>query len=326
MAEESSNEYTPLDLSMKNEAAPSTSLDGTQGASSTLGAYRTNADDALRYQGKTHHTPMTDETCSVDGVTNNGSTRCQHLGSIRSIDNVRPSTSRAGMEEASAKFEDSATNATGTRGREQQVLCGASGKVFSRRDTSHGQPNEITDRTAPMFRARDRLPVKKSNHKCVICGKLLSRNTTLNAHYRVHTGESSYKCKICHKIFAHRGSFHWHQKIHTGVKPFICQICTKPFKSKWELTRHLGSHSSDRPFVCEICNLSFKRRSHLRSHQRIHEGKMLYECKQCGFRSSKKENQDSHLCENIICHLCGGSFTDESQLIAHLVTHRGGQS
>nr|XP_054920588.1 uncharacterized protein LOC126517805 [Dermacentor andersoni] len=154
MAEESSNEYTPLDLSMKNEAAPSTSRDGTQGASSTLGAYRTNADDALRYQGKTHHTPMTDETCSVDGVTDNGSTRCQHLGSIRSIDNVRPSTSRAGMEEASAKFEDSATNATGTRGREQQVLCGASGKVFSRRDTSHGQPNEITDRTAPMLRAQ----------------------------------------------------------------------------------------------------------------------------------------------------------------------------
>ncbi|XP_054920300.1 uncharacterized protein [Dermacentor andersoni] len=155
MAEESSNEYTPLDLSIKGKATTSTSRDGTQDASTTLGAYRTISDDALRYPGNTQHTPTTDETCNVDGATENGSTSYQHLGFIGNIDNARPSTSRTGMEEASASFEDGATNATETGGREQQLSCGASRKVSSRRDASHGQPNERTGGTAPMFRARD---------------------------------------------------------------------------------------------------------------------------------------------------------------------------
>ncbi|XP_072141367.1 uncharacterized protein [Dermacentor andersoni] len=68
MAEESSNEYMPLDLSMKGKATPSTSSDCSQGASSTLGAYRTISDDALHYPGNTQHTPTTDETCNVDGM------------------------------------------------------------------------------------------------------------------------------------------------------------------------------------------------------------------------------------------------------------------
>nr|XP_054920642.1 uncharacterized protein LOC129381640 [Dermacentor andersoni] len=109
MAEDSSNEFTPLDLSMKDKTTPSASRDGTHDASSTLGAYTTISDDALQYQRNTQHPPMTEETCNIDGATENGSTGCQPLGSTRDIDNVRPSTSRAGMEEASASFEDGAT-------------------------------------------------------------------------------------------------------------------------------------------------------------------------------------------------------------------------
>ncbi|XP_070382181.1 uncharacterized protein [Dermacentor albipictus] len=110
MAEESSDECTPIDLSMKAEATPSTSRDGTQGASCPSGYYTTVWDNALRYQRNTQHTPMRDETCNVDGVTDNGSTICQTLWSIRSIDNAMPGTSRSGMEEASGHFEDGATS------------------------------------------------------------------------------------------------------------------------------------------------------------------------------------------------------------------------
>nr|XP_054920655.1 zinc finger protein 26-like [Dermacentor andersoni] len=299
MAEESSDECTPLDLSMKDEATSSTRRDGTQGASSTLGAYITYAGDALRYQGNTQHTPMTDETCNVDGVTDNGSTRCQYLGSIRSIDNVRPSTSRAGMEDLSAKSEDGATNATGTGERGQQLSGGVRGKVSSRRDTSHGQPTKHIGGTGPMFRTRDQSSVKKSNHECEICGKLLSRASSLTAHYRVHTREKPYKCEICEKYFRYKTNFRKHQRIHTGVKPHICQICTKPFKSTWELNSHLVSHSNDRPLVCDICNVCFKRNSHLRRHrQSCHVGKIPYECKQCGFGFAKQENLDAHLCHD----------------------------
>ncbi|XP_065308628.2 uncharacterized protein [Dermacentor albipictus] len=118
---------------MKGEGTPSTSRDGTQGASSTLGAYRTIADDALRKQGNTEHTPMTDETCNVDGAPDNGNRSCQPLGSIRSIDNVRPSTSRAGMEEASANFEDGGTISESTmvhQEKTQYQLAESTSTVF----------------------------------------------------------------------------------------------------------------------------------------------------------------------------------------------------
>ncbi|XP_070382266.1 transcription factor che-1-like [Dermacentor albipictus] len=274
MAEESSNECMPLDLSMKAEATQRTSRDGTQGASSTLGAYRTISDDALRYPGNTQHTPTTNEICNVDGVAENGSTSHQRLGFIGNIDHARPSTSRAGMEEASASFEDGAMNATEAGGREQQVSCDASRKVSSRRDASHGTPHERTGGTAPMFRARDRSPVDKSNHKCETCGKLLSSAATLTVHHRTHTGERPYKCEICHKLFARSDSFHSHQLIHTGLKPHICQYFTRPFKRKADLKAHLMSHSDDRPFICDICNQSFKYNSSLSRHRkRIQEGK-----------------------------------------------------
>nr|XP_054920160.1 zinc finger and BTB domain-containing protein 49-like [Dermacentor andersoni] len=240
MAEESSNECTPLDLSMKTEATQRTSRDGTQRASSTLGAYRTISDDALRYPENTHHTPTTDETCNDDGVSDNGRTSFQTRGSIRSIDKAMPSTSRAGVDEASATFEGTATNAPGTGGMKEQGSCSVRASVQS--------------------------SAKKPKHKCETCGKFL-RAANLSAHYRTHTGERPFKCEICAKSFAHRSNLRDHERIHTGLKPHICQICTKPFKSKTELNNHLKSHSNDRPFVCDICNRSFKHKRHLQRHR-----------------------------------------------------------
>nr|XP_054920761.1 zinc finger protein 271-like [Dermacentor andersoni] len=284
MAEESSNECMPLDLSLKDKATPSTSRDGTQGTSSTLGPYTTTSDDALRDQRNTQPRPLTDGICNVDGVTDNGSRSFQPLWSIRSIDNIRPSTSRAGMEEASANFEDGATNATGTGEREQRVSCGVSGKVSSRQDISHGQSNEHTGDTAPTFRARDLSSVKRSSHKCETCGKLLSRGYGLIAHYRTHTRERPYKCAMCEKSFADKSNFRRHLQIHTDLKPHICQNCTKQFKLKEDLKSHLKTHSNDRPCVCDICNLSYKRRSDLLRHRKeVHEGKMAYNASSVDF-------------------------------------------
>ncbi|XP_072141781.1 uncharacterized protein [Dermacentor andersoni] len=170
MAEESSNEYTPLDLSMKGKATPSTSRDGTQDASSTLGAYNTISEDALRYQGNRQHTPTTDETCSVDGVTDNGGTSWQPLASISNIDKAMPSTYRAGMEQASANSEDSVTNASGTGEGEQQEACVVSGKVASRQDALPGHANGHTGDKALISKEWDQSSVKELNRNCETYG------------------------------------------------------------------------------------------------------------------------------------------------------------
>ncbi|XP_065303941.1 uncharacterized protein [Dermacentor albipictus] len=108
MAEERSNEYTPLDLSIKDKATRSTSRDGTQDASTTVGAFTTISDDAWPYQWITPRRPITDRTYNLDGVTENASTRSLLLGSSTSIDHRRPSTSRPGIEQATSILKDGA--------------------------------------------------------------------------------------------------------------------------------------------------------------------------------------------------------------------------
>ncbi|XP_049514248.1 uncharacterized protein LOC125941299 [Dermacentor silvarum] len=108
MAEERSNGYTPPAFSSTDEATPSTSRDNTQGASSTLGAYRTISDGPCPYQWNTQRGPIRDGTYSVDGASDNGRTGSLLQRSSTSIDNARPSTSRAGMAEAPALLEDGA--------------------------------------------------------------------------------------------------------------------------------------------------------------------------------------------------------------------------
>ncbi|XP_070382134.1 uncharacterized protein [Dermacentor albipictus] len=269
MAEESNNGNTPPAFTFGEEATPSTSQEFFEGTLCTPDYCATICDDSFEDQWILFDS-LND---SKDGtghahVTESGNTSSPPMASSSSINHAQPSTSRAGMEEASAIPENIARNATGTGEREPRVSSGVSGKVSSRRGTSHGNPLKHTGDRTPTLRARDRSSVKMSGHKCEKCGKLLSRADSLPAHYRTHTSERPYKCEICKKSFAHRGSFHKHQQIHTGVKPHICQICTKPFKNKVDLNSHLKSHSSDRPFVCDICNRSYKWKRDLQRHRK----------------------------------------------------------
>ncbi|XP_072141273.1 uncharacterized protein [Dermacentor andersoni] len=109
MADERSYEYTPPEFSMADETTSSTSCGGTPGASSALDAYNTIPDDAWKYPWNTQPMPITDGTYSVEGDAENGMTSYQELGCVSSIENARPSTIRAGMDAASANFEDGAT-------------------------------------------------------------------------------------------------------------------------------------------------------------------------------------------------------------------------
>ncbi|XP_054920261.2 uncharacterized protein [Dermacentor andersoni] len=306
MAEESSNEYTPLDLSMKAKATPSTSRDGTQDASSTLGAYTTISDEGVRYQRNTPHTPMTDEISNVDGAAENGSRSCRHLGSIKSIDNPRPSTSRAGMEEAAANSEDGTPNTRGTRGREQRGLCGVCGNLSSRRDALYGHTKEHVDDRANICKACGQAYVKKSEfvehcgnhtdkkHKCETCGKQFCRADYLTEHYRTHTNERPYKCQICNKSFRRSSHLENHKRTHTGEKPYICKTCGKSFTQVAHLRKHEHAHAEGKCCVCQKCSKSFKNKDTLKRHVDS----------QCGNNA-------------LVCEICNRSFLNNSNLRRH---------
>nr|XP_054920368.1 zinc finger protein 22-like [Dermacentor andersoni] len=282
MAEERSNDCMPLDLSMKGKATPSTSSDRTQGASSTLGAYNTISDDALRYQGNRPHTPTTDETCSVDGVTDNGSTSCQPLKSFRNIDEAMTSTYRAGMEEASANSEEGVTNAPRTGRRGQRELCAVCGNFSSKREALHGYAKERTDDAAHICKACDQSSVKVSkfvehcrnrtdkNHKCETCGKEFNRAYHLVRHYRTHTDERPYKCKTCDKSFRQSHHLDYHERTHTDERPYQCQVCNKSFRQSCHLDDHKRQHTGEKPYICRSCGKSYTRAANLRKHEHAH--------------------------------------------------------
>ncbi|XP_075557414.1 uncharacterized protein LOC142589515 [Dermacentor variabilis] len=337
MAEESSNEYTPLDLSMKGEATPSTSRDGTQGVSSTLGAYKTISDLYRTLQCIRRHSR---KAKSLRCVTDNGSSSCQHLGSIRSSDKAVPSPICAGMEVASANFGGGAPNAPGTAGTKQRGLCGVCGNVYSRSDALQGHAEAPTDDTAHICKACDQLSVKRSKfvdhcrnridkkHKCKTCGKEFHWASHLAVHYRTHTDERPYKCETCGKQFHRADHLAVHYCTHTDERPYKCETCGKQFNRAHHLDDHRRTHTNERPHKCQICNKSFRRSTHLDGHNRTHTGERPYKCQVCHKSFRQSNHLDAHYRTHTDerpykCKICDQSFRQSHHLNIHKRTHTG---
>ncbi|XP_070382035.1 uncharacterized protein [Dermacentor albipictus] len=213
---------------------------------------------------------------TVYGVSCSRSTTYLHLGSSSSIDHTQPSTSRAGMVEASAILEYGARNATGIGGRGQQELSGVSGNFSSRRDTLYGHDNQYTGGTALICKASDQSSVKQSefvercrnrtaeNHKFESCGKLFHRADHLDGHKRPHTEERPCKCEICDKLFRTSYQLNNHKLTHTGKKPYTCETCGKSFVRMAGLHRHQHTHTDEGPHVCHKCTATFKTKQNLK--------------------------------------------------------------
>jgi hypothetical protein len=85
----------------------------------------------------------------------------------------------------------------------------------------------------------------RKKHACDICGKLLTRSTTLRDHQKIHSGEKPHECKICAKAFARRPDVLQHEKTHGAARTFVCGLpgtshatCQARFLRKRDLERH----------------------------------------------------------------------------------------
>ncbi|XP_072144210.1 uncharacterized protein [Dermacentor andersoni] len=273
-------------------------------------------------------------------VTESGITSSLPMVSSSSVNHAQPSTSRAGMEEATAVPENIARNALGAGGTEQREMRSVCGTVSNRPDALHGHAKEQTEVTSQICKACGQSSVKMSKsvqhcrnltgkkHKCKTCGKQFHRAGHLAEHYRTHTDERPYKCKICEKSFRNSQHLKIHKRTHTDERPHKCQICGKSFRQSSHLDNHRRTHTDERPYKCQICNKSFRASGHLDNHKRVHRGAKPYISKTCGKSYTQlaalRKHEHAHAEEKPhACQKCGKSFESKYDLKRHVDSECG---
>ncbi|XP_070382229.1 uncharacterized protein [Dermacentor albipictus] len=111
-----STNYAPVvSTASAVHAWPRTSHAGIEKLSSTTKDTASCSDDAWRCQRNAQHRPIADQSYSLDGAYSSGSPSLLQLWPTSSIDQKKPSTSRAVMVEVSASLQYGARNPQTTR-------------------------------------------------------------------------------------------------------------------------------------------------------------------------------------------------------------------
>ena len=139
---------------------------------------------------------------------------------------------------------------------------------------------------------------KKERRKwnCPVCGRTLTRASTLKIHLRQHSGDRPFKCPSCPKSFAQPSLLNSHHRLHSGERPFSCSLCHKTFAHLSAFRIHARTHTGERPHECPVpnCGMAFSDSSTLSKHTRVHSGEKPYLCGICNRRFTQSGNMNKH--------------------------------
>ncbi|XP_066918339.1 transcription factor IIIA-like [Clytia hemisphaerica] len=161
------------------------------------------------------------------------------------------------------------------------------------------------------------------------CEKAFRSNSHLKRHITSHGKEKNFKCEFsdCNQGFYNEWSLKRHiKRTHDG--PFKCRKCPKEFKKNKTLQDHISLEHKRSVVVCTYpgCTHVFKNLAKMKFHQKLHSSKG-YQCsvKGCGetFAHFSECRKHSAICKTKekVCDVCGKTFTNRSNLKAHLKTH-----
>uniref|UniRef100_A0A3B3XZI6 Sal-like protein 1 n=1 Tax=Poecilia mexicana TaxID=48701 RepID=A0A3B3XZI6_9TELE len=104
-----------------------------------------------------------------------------------------------------------------------------------------------TSETSKLQQLVENIDKKVSDpNQCILCHRILSCQSALRMHYRVHTGERPFKCKACSRGFTTKGNLKTHVTVHRETPPVqvqhSCPICEKKFTNAVALQQHIRLH------------------------------------------------------------------------------------
>uniref|UniRef100_A0A673JN81 Sal-like protein 3 n=1 Tax=Sinocyclocheilus rhinocerous TaxID=307959 RepID=A0A673JN81_9TELE len=164
------------------------------------------------------HLPLTSTTRPGETITTTTSTRTQIIDSANTPSAVSPSSLQMVSSQFKPKFPF--------------------GGLLDSMQTSE---------TSKLQQLVENIDKKMTDpNQCVICHRVLSCQSALKMHYRIHTGERPFKCKICGRAFTTKGNLKTHFGVHRSKPPLrvqhSCPICQKKFTNAVVLQQHIRMH------------------------------------------------------------------------------------
>ncbi|XP_064096702.1 zinc finger protein 607-like [Macrobrachium nipponense] len=192
------------------------------------------------------------------------------------------------------------------------------------------ESNECSSETCSLQPTQSYISVKQ--YPCKFCGLNLSTKESSKRHIlSKHVKERRHLCNVCGKTFVFKFSLNAHSAIHEDTPRHVC-ICGVSFKLRTSYMSHvrrIHQAASEIKFSCELCFKSFRDRHTLRLHMTsVHKPKTI-PCKAKGCKkvfssvSLMRCHYRYHLNQKFTCDKCGQSFSTESYMQKHILSHSG---